>query len=57
MGRPFVPNIDQPTEKDNQNEPYVPFFRYLLGQKHLPAVISTSYGDEEDVSSITSFLI
>ncbi|KAG5803365.1 hypothetical protein H9Q74_002393 [Fusarium xylarioides] len=45
---PFVPNIDQPTEKDNQNEPYVPFFRYLLGQKHLPAVIFTSYGDEED---------
>ncbi|KAM0327887.1 hypothetical protein ACHAPQ_007236 [Fusarium lateritium] len=45
---PFLPNIDQPTAADNQNEPYVPFFRYLLSQKDLPAVISTSYGDEED---------
>ncbi|KAJ4253783.1 hypothetical protein NW762_010177 [Fusarium torreyae] len=45
---PFVPNIDQPTAADNQNEPYLPYFRYLLSQKKLPAVISTSYGDEED---------
>ncbi|RMJ15684.1 hypothetical protein CDV36_004623 [Fusarium kuroshium] len=45
---PFVPNIDQPTAADNQNEPYLPYFRYLLSQKDLPAVISTSYGDEED---------
>ncbi|KAM5352912.1 hypothetical protein ACJ41O_005634 [Fusarium nematophilum] len=45
---PFVPNIDQPTAADNQNEPYLPYFRYLLTQRDLPAVISTSYGDEED---------
>lgn len=45
---PFLPNIDQPTAADNQNEPYVPFFRYLLSQKEVPAVVSTSYGDEED---------
>ncbi|KAF4442460.1 hypothetical protein F53441_11746 [Fusarium austroafricanum] len=45
---PFVPNIDQPTAADNQNEPYLPWLRYLLSQKDLPAVISTSYGDQED---------
>ncbi|KAI1258857.1 peptidase S8/S53 domain-containing protein [Xylariaceae sp. FL1019] len=47
---PFVPNIDQPTEADNQNEPYVPYYRYLLDQANdtLPQVISNSYGDEED---------
>ncbi|KAI1332699.1 peptidase S8/S53 domain-containing protein [Xylariaceae sp. FL0255] len=47
---PFVPNIDQPTAADNQNEPYVPYYRYLTAQpiKSLPQVISNSYGDEED---------
>ncbi|KAF4980394.1 hypothetical protein FZEAL_3587, partial [Fusarium zealandicum] len=45
---PFIPNIDQPTPADNQNEPYLPYFRYLLSQRHIPQVISTSYGDEED---------
>lgn len=50
---PFVPNIDQPTLADNENEPYVPYYRYLLDQpvESLPQVISNSYGDEEDVSS------
>lgn len=50
--RPFVPNIDQPTAADNENEPYVPYYRYLLSQptESLPQVISNSYGDEEDVS-------
>lgn len=47
---PFVPNIDQPTAADNQNEPYVPYYRYLHTQTNaqLPQVISNSYGDEED---------
>ncbi|KAF3764454.1 hypothetical protein M406DRAFT_91507 [Cryphonectria parasitica EP155] len=47
---PFVPNIDQPTLADNENEPYVPYYRYLLSQpsESLPQVISNSYGDEED---------
>lgn len=47
---PFVPNIDQPTAADNQNEPYVTYFRYLLNKSsdELPQVISNSYGDEED---------
>jgi tripeptidyl-peptidase-1 len=49
--RPFIPNIDQPTAADNQNEPYVPYYRYLLSKSNeeLPQVISNSYGDEEDV--------
>lgn len=52
LNRPFVPNIDQPTAADNENEPYVPYYRYLLDQpiESLPQVISNSYGDEEDVS-------
>lgn len=47
-----MPNIDQPTAADNENEPYVPYYRYLLSQptESLPQVISNSYGDEEDVS-------
>ncbi|CAK7201702.1 hypothetical protein SEUCBS139899_004412 [Sporothrix eucalyptigena] len=47
---PFVPNIDQPTAADNQNEPYLPYYRYLLSKTNdeLPKVISNSYGDEED---------
>ncbi|CAK7213251.1 hypothetical protein SBRCBS47491_001738 [Sporothrix bragantina] len=47
---PFVPNIDQPTAADNQNEPYLPYYRYLLSKSNdeLPQVISNSYGDEED---------
>ncbi|PSR79780.1 peptidase S8/S53 domain-containing protein [Coniella lustricola] len=47
---PFVPNIDQPTAADNENEPYVTYYRYLLSQPSgsLPPVISNSYGDEED---------
>lgn len=47
---PFVPNIDQPTAADNQNEPYVPYYRYLLSKSNadLPQVLTNSYGDEED---------
>lgn len=53
-GRPFVANIDQPTAADNENEPYVPYYRYLLSQpsSSLPQVISNSYGDEEDVGFV-----
>ncbi|TVY41271.1 Tripeptidyl-peptidase [Lachnellula occidentalis] len=46
---PFVPNLDEPTAADNQNEPYIPYYQYLLKQKNsdLPQVISNSYGDDE----------
>src|ERR1700733_11771111 len=46
---PFVPNLDEPTAADNQNEPYLPYYQYLLSQpvSSLPQVISNSYGDDE----------
>ncbi|RHZ70752.1 vesicle formation at the endoplasmic reticulum [Aspergillus turcosus] len=46
---PFVPNLDEPTAADNQNEPYLPYYEYLLSKPNseLPHVISNSYGDDE----------
>ncbi|TVY28234.1 Tripeptidyl-peptidase sed4 [Lachnellula hyalina] len=46
---PFIPNLDEPTAADNENEPYIPYYQYLLKQKNseLPQVISNSYGDDE----------
>ena len=46
---PFVPNVDEPTAADNQNEPYLNYYQYLLAQNNtdLPQVISNSYGDDE----------
>ncbi|KAF2836705.1 subtilisin-like protein [Patellaria atrata CBS 101060] len=47
---PFIPNLDQPTPADNYNEPYVPYYTYLLSLENseLPQVISNSYGEWED---------
>ena len=42
---PFIPDINEPTE--NENEPYLPYYQYLLAQDDLPQVISNSYGDDE----------
>lgn len=55
MTRPFIPTLGQPTPADNNNEPYVPYYRYLLSKKNdeLPQVISNSYGDQEDVRDLT----
>jgi len=46
---PWIPDIDQPTQADNQNEPYIPYLQYLLSQNNidLPQVISNSYGEPE----------
>lgn len=46
---PFIPNLDEPTTADNENEPYLPYYTYLLSQPNsaLPQVISNSYGDDE----------
>ncbi|PQE10437.1 tripeptidyl peptidase A protein [Rutstroemia sp. NJR-2017a BBW] len=46
---PFIPNLDEPTAADNQNEPYLPYYQYLLSQPNsaLPQVITNSYGDDE----------
>lgn len=43
---PFIPDADTPT---NTNEPYIPYYQYLLSQPNsaLPQVISNSYGDTE----------
>jgi tripeptidyl-peptidase-1 len=45
---PFVPDDNTPT---NTNEPYLPYYEYLLSKpnKDLPQVISNSYGDDEQV--------
>ncbi len=55
--RPFIPTIGQPTAADNNNEPYLPYFRYLLSRENadLPQVISNSYGDQEDVCTWRNF--
>ncbi|KAE8378043.1 peptidase S8/S53 domain-containing protein [Aspergillus bertholletiae] len=46
---PFVPNLDEPTPADNQNEPYLEYYEYLLAKPNseLPQVISNSYGEPE----------
>jgi tripeptidyl-peptidase-1 len=46
---PFVPDLEEPTAADNQNEPYLEYYAYLLSQPNeaLPQVISNSYGDDE----------
>ncbi|PYH45974.1 S53 family peptidase [Aspergillus saccharolyticus JOP 1030-1] len=46
---PFIPDPDEPTEADDSNEPYLPYYEYLLSKPNsaLPQVISNSYGDDE----------
>jgi tripeptidyl-peptidase-1 len=46
---PFVPDLEMVNASTNTNEPYVPYYRYLLSKKNseLPQVISNSYGDSE----------
>ncbi|KAF1833456.1 tripeptidyl-peptidase-like protein [Decorospora gaudefroyi] len=46
---PLVPDLDQPSADDNQNEPYLEYFSYLLElpDDELPQVLSTSYGENE----------
>ncbi|RDW92293.1 hypothetical protein BP5796_01687 [Coleophoma crateriformis] len=41
---PFTPDIGT---TDDTNEPYLTWVNYVLGQKELPQVISSSYGDDE----------
>ena len=41
---PFTPDLFTPT---NTNEPYLTWLDYVLTQKEVPFVISTSYGDDE----------
>ncbi|KAF2862115.1 tripeptidyl peptidase-like protein [Piedraia hortae CBS 480.64] len=41
---PFIPDLATTT---NTNEPYLVWLNYVLSQRNLPQVISTSYGDDE----------
>lgn len=47
--RPYFPDPVEPAGTPNENEPYLPYYEYLLSQPNtkLPQVISNSYGDEE----------
>jgi tripeptidyl-peptidase-1 len=41
---PFIPDLGTPTDT---NEPYITWLDFILAQKDIPLVISTSYGDDE----------
>lgn len=45
----LIPDLDQPNEADNENEPYLDFFTWAVNQPDgaLPSVLSTSYGEDE----------
>lgn len=45
----LVPDLDEPNNMSNQNEPYLDWLTYVLAQddKDLPHTISTSYGENE----------
>lgn len=47
---PFKPDLLSPNKSADTNEPYLPYYQYLLSQKNkdLPYVISNSYGDHEN---------
>jgi len=48
----LVPDLDQPDPNNNNNEPYLEFLQNVVKMSHdeLPAVISTSYGEDEQVN-------
>lgn len=47
---PFIPDLLEPNASTESNEPYLPYYQYLLSQpnSNLPYVITNSYGDHED---------
>lgn len=49
----LVPDLESPDIKKNDNEPYLDFFQKLvkMAAEDLPQVISTSYGEDEQVST------
>lgn len=46
---PFVPDLEMSDPSKNTNEPYLPYYQYLLSLKNseLPQAISNSYGEPE----------
>ena len=53
FARPLVPDLDQPTLADDQNEPYLDYLHGVLKlpNSKLPQTISHSYGEDEQVRS------
>lgn len=51
---PLIPDLSSPDPKDNSNEPYLEFLQNILklDKDELPQVLSTSYGEDEQVSQI-----
>ena len=45
----LVPDLDQPDQANNQNEPYLDFLHYIikLPDRELPKTLTTSYGEDE----------
>lgn len=45
----LVPDLDQPTQDDNGNEPYLDFLTYMLAlpTSKLPQTLTSSYGEDE----------
>jgi tripeptidyl-peptidase-1 len=48
-GAPYFPDPVEPAGTPDENEPYLPYYEYLLSKTNseLPQVITNSYGDEE----------
>jgi tripeptidyl-peptidase-1 len=46
---PYYPDPVEPAGTPNENEPYLPYYEFLLSlsKEELPQVITNSYGDEE----------
>lgn len=45
----LIPDLDQPTQDDNDNEPFVDWLSHMLAQEDedLPHTVATSYGENE----------
>ncbi|KAK2009217.1 Pro-kumamolisin [Colletotrichum eremochloae] len=51
---PLDPNLRSPTQADNQNEPFLDFYQFMMTQENekIPQVLSVSYGDDEQTVPI-----
>ncbi|GKT53330.1 tripeptidyl peptidase A [Colletotrichum tofieldiae] len=51
---PLTPNLRSPTQADNQNEPFLEFYQFMMTQENaqIPQVLSVSYGDDEQTVPI-----
>lgn len=49
---PFAPGSDEPT---NDSESYLDFLKYYLSLDSIPQILSTSYGDDEQTSTLNMF--